>query len=141
MLPADQGARRSRAYLTALYENRKDLGNIQPGDGAKYRGRGFVQITGRWDYEHFGKETGHDLEGDPDLALDPGVAADVLALFFKERGIPQFADAKNWGMVRRRVDGGMNGWPRFSWDGAVTKLITALNLNPARAGNSTEVGT
>jgi len=127
------------AYLTDLYENRKDLGNVQPGDGAKYRGRGFVQITGRWDYEHFGKETGHDLEGNPDLALDPAVAADILALFFKERHIPAFADAKNWGMVRRRVDGGMNGWPRFS--DAVTKLIAALNLNLARAGNPMEVRT
>lgn len=127
------------AYLTDLYENRKDLGNIQPGDGAKFQGRGFVQITGRWDYEHFGTETGHDLIGDPSLALDPAVAADVLALFFKERHIPYFANAKNWAMVRRRVNGGMNGWPRFS--DAVTKLIAALNLNPARAGNSTEVKT
>jgi hypothetical protein len=127
------------AYLTALYENRKDLGNIQPGDGAKYQGRGFVQITGRWDYEHFGTETGHDLVGDPALALDPAIAAEIFVLFFKERSIPQFANARNWGMVRRRVNGGMNGWPRFS--DAVTKLITVLNLNPARAGNSTEVGT
>lgn len=127
------------AYLTDLYENRKDLGNDQPGDGVKYRGRGFVQITGRWDYEHFGTETRHDLEGNPDLALDPVVAADILALFFKERHIPAFADARNWAMVRRRVDGGMNGWPRFS--DSVTKLVAVLNLDPARARNSTEVKT
>jgi hypothetical protein len=125
------------AYLTDLYENRKDLGNIQPGDGVKYRGRGFVQITGRWDYEHFGKETGHDLEANPDLALDPAVAADILVLFFKERHIPYFANAKNWPMVRRRVNGGMTGWDRFS--DAVTKLIAVLNLNPAATGNSPEV--
>jgi predicted chitinase len=127
------------AYLTDLYENRKDLGNIEPGDGAKFQGRGFVQITGRWDYEHFGTEIGHDLVGNPALALDPSVAGEILALFFKERHIPYFADEKNWPMVRRRVNGGMNGWDRFS--DAVTKLITALNLNPARAGNSTEVKT
>lgn len=126
-------------YLTDLYEGRKDLGNDQPGDGAKYRGRGFVQITGRWDYTHFGTEIGEDLEGSPDLAMDPAVAAYVLAHFFKERGIPRFADGKNWAMVRRRVDGGMNGWPRFS--DVVTKLVTALNLTLAAPGNSTEVGT
>jgi hypothetical protein len=124
------------AYLTDVYENRKDLGNDQPGDGAKFRGRGFVQITGRWDYDHFGTETGHDLVGNPDLALDPAIAADILALFFKERHIPYFADAKNWAMVRKRVDGGLNGWPRFS--DAVTKLLAALNLNPAAAGISQE---
>lgn len=125
------------AYLTNLYENRTDLGNDQPGDGAKFRGRGFVQITGRWDYTHFGLETGHDLVGNPDLALDPSIAADVLAVFFKERGIPKFADAQLWEMVRRRVNGGMTGWPRFS--DAVTKLVTALNSTPQLVGNSQEV--
>lgn len=127
------------AYLTDLYDGRKDLGNDEPGDGVKFCGRGFIQITGRWDYQHFGTETGHDLIGNPGLAMDPAVAAYVLAHFFKERGIPQFANARNWPMVRRRVNGGMNGWERFS--DVVTKLITALNLTPEGAGNSTEVAT
>ena len=72
-------------YLANLYEGRADLGNTVPGDGAKYCGRGFVQITGRWDYQHFGTETGCDLLGNPDLALDPATAADILALYFLER--------------------------------------------------------
>jgi predicted chitinase len=122
------------AYLTNLYENRTDLGNTQPGDGARFAGRGFVQITGRWSYTHFGLQTGHDLAGNPDLALDPAVASDILAVFFKERGIPAAALAKNWEMVRRRVNGGMNGWPVFS--GAVAKLVAALSVTPVLAGNS-----
>lgn len=122
-------------YLTNLYENRKDLGNVNPGDGVKYRGRGFVQITGRWDYEHFGQEIGEDLESNPDLALDPVISADILALYFHERHIPLYADQQNWEMVRRRVNGGLTGWPRFI--DAVTKLTTALNNPPPVAGTST----
>jgi len=122
------------SYLTNLYENRKDLGNTQPGDGARFRGRGFVQITGRWDYEHFGEEIGQDLVGNPDLALDPATSADVLALFFEERHIPFFADRQNWEMVRRRVNGGLTGMDRFM--DAVTKLTAALKNPPPSAGTS-----
>lgn len=125
------------AYLAGLYEGRKDLGNDVAGDGVRFCGRGFIQITGRWDYTHFGKETGHDLAGNPELAMDPTIAADVLARFFKDRGVPQFAEARNWSAVRRRVNGGMIGWQRFS--DAVTALVAALDSTPAAAGNSTEV--
>lgn len=121
-------------YLTNLYENRKDLGNTNPGDGVKFRGRGFIQITGRWDYAHFGSEVGRDLVGNPDLALDPAVAAEILALYFEERGVPAAADQQNWEMVRRKVNGGLTGWMRFI--DAVTKLVSALNNPPPAAGTS-----
>lgn len=112
---------------------------MNPGDGAKFRGRGFVQITGRANYAHFGSEIGQDLEGNPDLALDPSIAADILALYFHERHIHVYADQQNWEMVRRRVNGGLAGWPRFI--DAVTKLVTALNNPPPPAGTSLEVTT
>jgi hypothetical protein len=131
--------RGGRTYLANLYENRKDLGNVYPGDGALFRGRGFIQITGRWDYKHFGEEIGRDLEEDPDLALDPAVAAEILALYFEERHIPDYADQQNWEMVRRRVNGGLTGFPRFM--DAVTKLVSALNNPPpAAAANPQEAG-
>jgi predicted chitinase len=127
-------------YLANLYEHRKDLGNVNPGDGVKFCGRGFIQITGRVNYAHFGSEIGKDIENNPDLALDPSAAADVLALYFHERHIPAYADQQNWEMVRRRVNGGLTGWPRFI--DAVTKLVSALK-NPPRseigAGTSQEV--
>ncbi|MGH9780332.1 MAG: glycoside hydrolase family 19 protein, partial [Candidatus Acidiferrales bacterium] len=69
-------------YLANLYENRKDLGNVNPGDGVRFCGRGFIQITGRWDYAHFGEEIGKDLISNPDLALDPATAAAVFAAYF-----------------------------------------------------------
>jgi predicted chitinase len=120
------------AYLTNLYENRKDLGNVQAGDGAKFRGRGFIQITGRTNYAHFGAEVGRDLISNPDLALDPAVSADILALYFHERQIQQYADQQNWEAVRRRVNGGLAGWPRFI--DAINKLEAALKITPQLAG-------
>jgi predicted chitinase len=120
------------AYLTDLYEGRADLGNCHVGDGVRYRGRGFVQITGRANYTHFGAELGRDLAANPDLALDPAIAAEVLALFFHERKIPQFAEAGQWEMVRRRVNGGMNAWPKFI--GFVDGLLAALNNSPVSTG-------
>jgi len=124
------------AYLTNLYENRKDLGNDQPGDGVKFRGRGYIQITGRADYAHFGSECEVDLISNPDLALDPSVSAAILALYFEERQIGEYADQQNWEMVRRRVNGGLTGWPRFI--DAVTKLVSALKNPPPAAGISLE---
>lgn len=123
-------------YLADLYEGRKDLGNTAVGDGVRFRGRGFIQITGRWDYDHFGKELGRDLIGNPDLALDPRVAAEILALYFQERGVPAYADAENWEMVRRRVNGGLAGWPRFLT--AAQKLAAALKRLPQLAASPPE---
>jgi predicted chitinase len=58
------------------------LGNINPGDGYKYRGRGFNQLTGRSNYKKYGGMAGVDLEGNPDLLSNPKIAAKVAILFF-----------------------------------------------------------
>jgi predicted chitinase len=118
-------------YLADQYEGRQDLGNTAVGDGVRFRGRGFIQITGRWDYAHFGEELHRDLISNPDLALDPRVAAEILALYFHERGVPAYADAQKWEMVRRRVNGGMRGWPKFI--SAAQKLVAALKQVPQLA--------
>ena len=69
--------RGARAYFDK-YEGRADLGNTQKGDGYKFRGRGKVQITGRRNYEFWGKRLGIDLVGHPELALDEDVAVRLL---------------------------------------------------------------
>ena len=117
---------RSSSYLRGLYENRKDLGNDRPGDSVKFCGRGFVPIIGRRNYEHFGIEIGKDLARDPDLAIDPAIAAAILAAYFKDRDVRASADKQNWRMVRLRVNSGATEWPRF-FD-AVLKLVGALRL-------------
>lgn len=60
------------------------LGNTQPGDGFKYRGRGYVQVTGRANYLHDGSLLGLDLVGNPDLALQPDVAYRIASRGMKE---------------------------------------------------------
>jgi len=71
------------AYFNKVYDGRKDLGNTTPGDGYKYRGRGFIQITGRDMYNRVGKLIGEDLIGNPDLANTPEVAAKIIPAFFQ----------------------------------------------------------
>lgn len=109
----------------AQYDGRADLGNTQPGDGNRYMGRGFIQLTGRANYREYGQKLGIDLEGHPELALDPKVASEILVQYFKDRGIPQMAQAGDWVAVRRAVNGGTNGLDTFM--GAVDSLRTAVN--------------
>ncbi|QTF94203.1 N-acetylmuramoyl-L-alanine amidase [Halomonas sp. BM-2019] len=61
------------------YEGRHDLGNTQPGDGFRFRGRGYVQISGRANYAFWSHRLGLDLVADPDLTYqDPSIAARIL---------------------------------------------------------------
>lgn len=53
-------------------------GNVSPGDGVRYCGRGLVQLTWRNNYRKLGLRVGKDLENYPDLALDPGIASDIM---------------------------------------------------------------
>lgn len=110
------------AYFTKMYEGRADLGNTEPGDGAKFRGRGYIQITGRLNYTNYGKAIGVDLVANPDLALDPAISAHVLALYFRQRNIPRLAELAKWESVRRRVNGGLNNWARF------LEYVSALSI-------------
>jgi len=120
----------STAYFTRMYENNKQLGNTQPGDGARFHGRGFIQLTGRANYHEFGQLLGVPLEAEPELALRPDVAADVLALYFTQRGLAPLARQGDWQGVRRGVNGGLNGWPRFSG------LVQGLEKAAAGAGDT-----
>lgn len=100
-------------YFTQMYEWRSDLGNDQPGDGARYHGRGYLQITGRANYRDYGQRLGVDLEENPELALDPIISARLLSEYFWDREIDQAADQQNWEQVRMAVNGGLNGWDVF----------------------------
>ena len=73
------------AYLKRMYDiegarpaKARELGNDKPGDGVKYAGRGYVQLTGKANYRAAGIRLGLDLAGDPDLALDPAIAGRIL---------------------------------------------------------------
>lgn len=113
-------------YFTENYENREDLGNNQPGDGIRYKGRGFVQITGRANYEYYGRKLGVPLIENPDLALQADIASKILAEYFLDHRVSEAANQHDWERVRRLVNGGLNGWDEFweaarKFDGAMAK--------------------
>lgn len=93
----------------AAYEGRKDLGNTQPGDGRRYKGRGPIQATGRDNYRAAGKALGLDLEGQPELAATPAVGFRVAGWYWTSRNLNRWADAGDFVKVTRLVNGGLNG--------------------------------
>jgi predicted chitinase len=74
------------------YDGRTDLGNTQPGDGARYRGRGPIQLTGRANYRAAGAALGLDLENQPNLVADPAVGLRVAAWYWQTHGLNERAD-------------------------------------------------
>ncbi|MBN1209052.1 MAG: LysM peptidoglycan-binding domain-containing protein [Myxococcaceae bacterium] len=91
------------------YEGRRDLGNTQPGDGVRFKGRGPIQLTGRANYRAAGKALGIDLERNPKRAADIDVGFRTAAWFWNSRGLNKYADAGNFREVTRRINGGYNG--------------------------------
>lgn len=65
--------------------NGRQLGNTQPGDGGKYFGRGFIQLTGRSNYERYARLSGHEIDKNPELLNDPKVAAEIAVLYLMDR--------------------------------------------------------
>jgi peptidoglycan L-alanyl-D-glutamate endopeptidase CwlK len=101
-----------------LYDRRKDLGNEGPPDGARFRGRGYVQLTGRANYAVYGKSIGLGgrLVEDPELASEPDIAARLLAAFLKDRELrlKQALLERDYAGARRLVNGGRHGLTRFA---------------------------
>jgi putative chitinase len=98
------------AIAEAVYGGRVDLGNVHPGDGALYIGRGYIQITGRANYEAAGTALGIDLVGHPELAEVPDIAARIAVWFWQRNShIGQRARASDVAGVTRIVNGGTQG--------------------------------
>ncbi|MDF9756134.1 glycoside hydrolase family 19 protein [Pseudomonas hunanensis] len=96
----------------SAYEGRKDLGNLQPGDGPRFKGRGLIQLTGRANYRQYGQYCTRDFENKDDPALvssEPALAVDVAGWFWANRKLNDWADKDDLREVTRRVNGGFNG--------------------------------
>lgn len=93
----------------AKYEGRKDLGNTQKGDGERFKGRGFIQLTGRFNYDKYGKMLGIDLVNNPELAADPEVASKIAIAYWNDRVKPKVKDFKDIKAVTKIINGGYNG--------------------------------
>jgi putative chitinase len=125
LLHESNGFRAVREYATgAAYEGRKDLGNTQPGDGVRFRGRGLIQLTGRSNYQAFADRFKLDVISQPELLEQPRWGAVTALYYWNSRSLNKKVDArylppeKAEGMsqdeqrlraITRIVNGGYNG--------------------------------
>ncbi|MBI1399254.1 peptidoglycan-binding protein [Hyphomonas sp.] len=104
---AKQHARKKELIANTVYGGRADLGNTEPGDGWKYRGRGFIQLTGRANYTRYAEVSGIELVNDPDiLKRDLTKSVEVAAAFWKANGLNAYADQNDAAKVSRGVNRG-----------------------------------
>jgi predicted chitinase len=99
-----------KRYFQRMYDKKYDpakakiLGNDRPGDGVRYRGRGYMQLTGRDNYRRVGRLLGVDLENNPELAARPDIAAQVALLYWKKRVRPKVRDWSNVAEVTKPIN-------------------------------------
>ncbi len=91
------------------YEGRANLGNTQPGDGKRFKGRGPIQITGRANYRTFGRAIGIDIENHPEIAAIPSIGLHLALEYWKQRGLNALADADDVLAITRKINGGLTG--------------------------------
>lgn len=130
----------------AAYEGRRDLGNTQPGDGRRFKGRGLIQLTGRANYERFAKYAGRpDIMQNPQLvSQDPTLAVQSAIFYWNTRkGLREAAQRGDIDKVSRLVNGGTNGLKErrenfasyLNGKGPLWKAEAAVNLG--KAGTNT----
>lgn len=103
-----------------VYGGRNGNGPEGSGDGYRYRGRGFLMLTGRANYRATGKRIRELLEEDPDRAAIPEVAAVVAADYWAFNGCNELADAEKYEAITRAINGGMNGYDdRMAWQAKI----------------------
>jgi spore coat assembly protein SafA len=108
----------------AAYEGRRDLGNTQPGDGTRFKGRGPIQLTGRANYREAGRALGLNLEGNPRQVATPEVGFRVAGHFWQSRNLNSLADSRSFDSITKRVNGGFNG--KASRDMYYNRALNAL---------------
>jgi putative chitinase len=92
------------------YEWRDDLGNVEEGDGVRFKGRGLIQITGRANYGDCGEALGVDLIAHPTRLAEPDLACRSAGWFWNTRNLSSFADRDDVDTITYRINGGYNGY-------------------------------
>ncbi len=125
-----------KAYFTKLYDvcgekpaRARRMGNTSPGDGARYHGRGFIQLTWKHNYDVYGKALGVDLVNHPEKANEPEIAVKVLVKYMLDHGVDVWADRAFrtddeypeefcTRKIRQLVNGGYRHYDKFKrhWD-------------------------
>ena len=108
----ESGQLRYRKELAsgAAYEGRKDLGNTAPGDGVRYKGRGLIQITGKYNYGLASLALGLPLLEKPELLEEDLNACRSAGWFWYKSNLNALADMGKFEIITRRINGGLNGY-------------------------------
>ena len=104
---AEEYAKKPERIANKVYSGR--MGNTEEGDGAKYIGRGLIQLTGKENYANCGLGIGVDLLGNPDWLSNPQYAALSAGWFWRKRGLNELADANDIETMTKRINGGNIG--------------------------------
>ena len=161
-----QAAHESASFRTleeyadgSAYEGRKDLGNVNKGDGKRYKGRGIFQLTGRANYRDMSNKLKMDLENNPTLAATPEVSVLTALEYWKSRSLSTYADQDDVTTITKRINGGLNGFDQrkaylakaktvipknFKFDSVpttnvnsqITDAVTSINVSVAKIGDS-----
>jgi len=94
------------------YEGRADLGNTEPGDGSRFRGRGLIQLTGRANYQKASEALGIDYVTEPTLMQVAAEASRVSCWWWSAHGCNELADSGDFKAVTRRVNGGLTAYEK-----------------------------
>src|SRR3972149_5741599 len=102
-------ARQPQLIANKVYANRMGNANEQSGEGWKYRGRGFLQITGKINYHQLANDTDLDCLKNPDLLLEEANAMISALWFWDLKGLNSLADKNDLKGITRKINGGYNG--------------------------------
>lgn len=106
-----------------IYANRNGNGDVNSGDGYRYRGRGLIQVTGKANYAALVNQLGVDIVADPDLLTGYALAAESAAAWWKNHGLNEIADTDDVVRITRIINGGQNGL-----DDRKSRLIKAKGI-------------
>jgi putative chitinase len=118
---AEKYARQPEMIANKVYSGR--MGNTEDGDGAKFIGRGLIQLTGKDNYRAFGEAIGEDLVANPQLVEQPRYAALSAGWFWNKRGLNALADAMDITTLTVRINGG-----KIGIDDRIAKINKALDV-------------
>lgn len=108
-LEAIQFANQPKRIANRVYANRMGNDDEASGEGWKYRGRGFIQVTGKNNYFILAKDTGLDCLNNPDLLLEEANAMISALWFWNLKGLNKLADKNDLKGITKRINGGYNG--------------------------------
>jgi putative chitinase len=118
---AEKYERQPEKIANKVYSGR--MGNTEDGDGAKFIGRGLIQLTGKDNYRAFGEAIGEDLVANPELVEQPRYAALSAGWFWNKRGLNALADAMDITTLTVRINGG-----KIGIDDRIAKINKALDI-------------